>query len=243
MLCAVLHRYVAAAATAAAEHGATHAVNQDIGHCYAPRFYHRYLRPDALGVSIPSSPTYTYSGQTLLTDSASRAQPDFHIAFAQMLTNALPASFMTAQATASQSYWTQVLANVANGASAPYSFSWLSDAATVSTTVSRLSGMVGVSAGLHPNANFPTGTTDGYRANSINDASEASGGHNPDFLYHLPSAYSFAPELPGVQTTLLRMWDAGVGMKAMPPVNLVETGVAEAGGFGGTCTCPNGQVY
>jgi hypothetical protein len=84
---------------------------------------------------------------------------------------------------------------------------------------------------------------DGYRANSFDDPALSSGGHNPEFLYHLPSAYSFEPELPGLRDTLLRMWDAGVGMKSFPPVNLVETGVATAGGWGGTCTCPNGEVY
>jgi hypothetical protein len=82
-----------------------------------------------------------------------------------------------------------MLANVALGTGAPYSFSWLSDATTVSNTVSRLTGMVGVSAGMFPNANYPTSTTDGYRANSFDDVSLAGGGHNPDFLYHLPSAY------------------------------------------------------
>jgi hypothetical protein len=39
------------------------------------------------------------------------------------------------------------------------------------------------------------------------------------------------------------MWDNGVGMNPFPSVNYVETGAASAGGWGGSCTCPNGEVY
>jgi hypothetical protein len=45
--------YVAAAATATSEHNGSFA--QDVGHCPAPRFYHRYLRADAYGTSIPGA--------------------------------------------------------------------------------------------------------------------------------------------------------------------------------------------
>jgi hypothetical protein len=59
--------------------------------------------------------------QALLTDHASRPQPDFHIVFTQVLTNAVPPSFIAAQARASQAYWSGVLAAVSAG-TAPYNF-------------------------------------------------------------------------------------------------------------------------
>jgi hypothetical protein len=175
------------------------------------------------------------------------------IAFVQMLTNAVPSQFVEGQARASQHYWQQVLNYSAQGTASPYNvggsssvlgFQWLETTDSVNYWTSRFQGMVGVSAGMRPNANFETGTNgDTYRANGLEmDEALASGGSNPDFIFHVPSAYSFEPELPGLRDTLIRMWDQGVAMWPMA-VNMRVNNAYNVGGSGGTCSCPNGEVY
>jgi hypothetical protein len=147
------------------------------------------------------------------------------MAFVQMLTNAVPSQYVEGQGRASQHYWREVLRYAAQGTASPYwmngspsrrGFQWLSDPAQVSDWTNRLQGMVGVSAGMHPHVNFPNGN-DFYRANNFDiHAENPTGGSNPDFLFHLPSAYSFEPELPGLRQNLIRMWDAGLAMWRVP---------------------------
>jgi hypothetical protein len=49
--------------------------------------------------------------------------------------------------------------------------------------------------------------------------------------------------LPGPPSTRWLRIRASATASVAPTTNLVETGVATSGGFGGTCTCPDGQVY
>jgi len=179
--------------------------------------------------------------------------PLAQIAFVQMLTNALPPQYIQGQARASQHYWSEVLNYAAQGTSSPYymsgsssrlGFSWLSNAGSVSYWTGALQGLVGVSAGMRPPNDFQTGgTADVYSANALEiNTADPTGGSNPAFLFHLPSAYSFEPELPGLRANLISMWNAGMGMWRVP-VNKVINNAWQVGSDGGTCTCPNGDVY
>jgi hypothetical protein len=67
--------WVAAAAAAITEQNATLG-SQDVGHCPGPRYYHRYFRADAYGAGIPGALYASFAGESLLTDHASRAEPD-----------------------------------------------------------------------------------------------------------------------------------------------------------------------
>jgi hypothetical protein len=49
--------------------------------------------------------------------------------------------------------------------------------------------------------------------------------------------------LPGQSSARWLRIRSSAAASVAPTANLVETGVASAGGFGGTCTCPDGQVY
>jgi hypothetical protein len=55
-----------------------------------------------------------------------------------------------------------------------------------------------------------------------------------------PELTSDLPVPPSARWLRIR---ASVSTSLSSTVNLVETGVASAGGWGGTCTCPDGQVY
>ena len=203
--------YVAAAAAAAAERRGDGAYVQDIGHCPALVYHHRYWRPDAYGLSVPGAEhAFTYAGGTLLTARPGHAVPDFLIAFVDMLTSEIPRSLMVAQATASQAYWRAVLGHLQEEPS-PYNFDWLPNASASRALAQRLEGVAGVSAGMTPASTWPSGR-DSYDASAMNsgNAADASGGSNPNFVYHMPSAYSFAPHVPGLREALIRMYDEGV---------------------------------
>jgi hypothetical protein len=101
-----------------------------------------------------------------------------------------------------------------SGSTSRLGFQWLSTADSVSHWTSTYQGMVGVSAGMHPHTNFQHGTNaDAYRANAFAiNAADPSGGSNPDFLFHMPSAYSFEPELLGLRDILIRMRGSPCGV-------------------------------
>jgi hypothetical protein len=78
----------------------------------------------------------------------------------------------------------------------------------------------------------PDGTTWSSVYNETGGASYTAG-QQPELTSFLPSPTS---------ARWLRIRSTGSASVAST-VNLVETGVASAGGFGGSCTCPDGQVY
>jgi hypothetical protein len=162
-------------------------------------------RPDAYGVGLASAPSSTFGGATVLSDVANTAQPDFHMSYLAILTDdygpgGVAEQHLTrGQARASQHYWARVL-GMLNAGGTPFDWPWLANATITQkqATATRLAGLVGVSAGLQPSSTWssasPTASTyyaSGMELSMDTVAGALSGGRNPYYVYHLPSAYTF----------------------------------------------------
>jgi hypothetical protein len=162
-------------------------------------------RPDAYGRGLPGASSSTFGGATVLSDVGGTGQPDFHMSYLAILAEeygpggVAEQHLVYGQARACQHYWERVL-GLLNAGGTAFDWPWLANAtmAQKQAMAARLAGLVGVSAGMQPSPawSIASPTTSTYYASgmelSIDTAAAAlSGGRNPFYVYHLPSAYAF----------------------------------------------------